>query len=118
MLPSKLLDLVDLIATCSHTIDTRLDFACASGSRSTERIPLQEYIQIQQELVSRANVVVKRFRLHEYESNSAMPVRYIGVDDDPAHRDLSIKDDAYEGFSKFMKKSKCSRISIGLQINP
>ncbi|KAH3840070.1 hypothetical protein DPMN_113512 [Dreissena polymorpha] len=108
MLPSKLLDLVDLIATCSHTIDTRLDFACASGSRSTERIPLQEYIPIKQELCAQNNVSVKRFRIYEWPAYAgvAMSVRDIGDVDDAIHDDLSVKDDAYERFAKRVDNQK------------
>ncbi|XP_052240952.1 uncharacterized protein LOC127851293 isoform X2 [Dreissena polymorpha] len=115
LLPSELRDLVDTLAACSHAIEINLECAFLDNQK---RIPLQKYIPIEQELVSRTNVVVKRFQIYVTESYSTMPVLYIGGVDDPAHRGLSMKHDAYERFAKLMKRFKCSRISIGLQINP
>ncbi|KAH3770443.1 hypothetical protein DPMN_171730, partial [Dreissena polymorpha] len=118
LLPSELRDLVGRLAACPHAIDIELEIGCASSIDPPERILLQEYILVQQELFSRPNVVVKKFRTYESESNSTMPVHYIGGVDNPAHCDLSIKDYAYDIFAKLMERFKYSRISIGLQINP
>ncbi|KAH3770715.1 hypothetical protein DPMN_172008 [Dreissena polymorpha] len=53
MLPSKLRELVYSLATCTHTIDSKLEFGCASSIDPPERIPVQEYIPFQQELAAR-----------------------------------------------------------------
>ncbi|KAH3770277.1 hypothetical protein DPMN_171561 [Dreissena polymorpha] len=118
LLPSELRDLVGRLAARPHAIDIELEIGCASSIDPPERILLQEYILVQQELVSRPNVVVKKFRTYESESNSTMPVHYIGGVDNPAHCDLSIEDYAYDIFAELMERFKYSRISIGLQINP
>ncbi|KAH3770475.1 hypothetical protein DPMN_171762 [Dreissena polymorpha] len=118
LLPSELRDLVGRLAACPYAIDIELEIGCASSIDPPKQILLQEYILVQQELVSRPNVFVKKFRTYESESNSTMPVHYIGGVDNPAHCDLSIKDYAYDIFAKLMERFKYSRISIGLQINP
>ncbi|KAH3776100.1 hypothetical protein DPMN_177514 [Dreissena polymorpha] len=70
LFPSKLRDLVDTISTCTHTIEIKLEFGCVSSSHHPERIPLQEYIPIKQELEARKNVEVKRFRIYEWTRKS------------------------------------------------
>ncbi|KAH3714824.1 hypothetical protein DPMN_057525 [Dreissena polymorpha] len=110
LIPSELRDLVGTLAACSHAIESNLQFGCASSDKHQNRIPLHEYIPMEKELVSRTNVVVKRFRIYESESNSAIPVRYIGSIVDPVRRYLSKKHDAYKRFAKCMRIFKCSRI--------
>ncbi|KAH3770608.1 hypothetical protein DPMN_171897 [Dreissena polymorpha] len=59
MLPSKLRELVYSLATCTHTIDSKLEFGCASSVDPPELIPIKEYIPIQQELAARKKCYIK-----------------------------------------------------------
>ncbi|KAH3770664.1 hypothetical protein DPMN_171956 [Dreissena polymorpha] len=118
MLPSKLRELVYSLATCTHTIDSKLEFGCASSVDPPERIPVQEYIPFQQELAARKNVTVKRFRIYELPDSAgcAMSVPYIGDVDDVAS-DILI-DDVHKRFAKYMDHHKINRISMRIQIIP
>ncbi|KAH3771056.1 hypothetical protein DPMN_172356 [Dreissena polymorpha] len=118
MLPSKLRELVYSLATCTHTIDSKLEFGCASSVDPSEQIPIKEYIPIQQELAARKNVTVKRFRIYEWldSAGCAMSVPDIGDVDDVASDIL--KDDVYKRFAKYMDLYKMNRISMRIQIIP
>ncbi|KAH3770572.1 hypothetical protein DPMN_171861 [Dreissena polymorpha] len=118
MLPSELRELVDSLATCTHTIESRLEFGCASSVDPPEGIPIQEYIPVQQELAARKNDAVKRFRIYEWPDSAgyAMSVRDIGDVDDAASDIL--EDDVYKRFAKYIDRYKINRISILIEISP
>ncbi|KAH3776094.1 hypothetical protein DPMN_177507 [Dreissena polymorpha] len=129
LIPSKLRDLVEKLAACTHTIEFKLNFVCAAGVYPTEHVPLQEYSLIQQELRARKNIAVKRFRMYEricksntyegfYNAESSTYERDAGGVTDDDHDDHSVNDDAYESFSKWMTDRNVNRISIRLQICP
>ncbi|KAH3770557.1 uncharacterized protein LOC127845918 [Dreissena polymorpha] len=118
MLPSELRELVDSLATCTHTIESKLEFGCASSIDPPERIPVQEYIPFQQELAARKNVAMKRFRIYELPDSAgyAMSVRDIGDVDDAASDFL--EDDVYKTFAKYIEYYMINRISILIEISP
>ncbi|KAH3771104.1 hypothetical protein DPMN_172406 [Dreissena polymorpha] len=118
MLPSELRKLVDSLATCTHTIESKLEFGCASSVDSLEGIPIQEYISVQQELAARKNNVVKRFRIYEWPDSAGyvMSVRDIGDVVDAASDIL--EDDVYKRFAKYIDRYKINRISILIEISP
>ncbi|KAH3771013.1 hypothetical protein DPMN_172313 [Dreissena polymorpha] len=118
MLPSELRELVDSLATCTHTIESKLEFGCASSVDPPEWIPIQEYIPVQQELAARKNDAVKRFRIYEWPDSAgyAMSVRDIGDVDDAASDIL--EDDVYKRFAKYIDRYKINRISILIEISP
>ncbi|KAH3770582.1 hypothetical protein DPMN_171871 [Dreissena polymorpha] len=117
MLPSELRKLVDSLATCTHTIESKLEFGCASSVDPPEGIPIQEYIPVQQELAARKNNAVKRFRIYEWPDSAgyAMSVRDIGDVDDAASDIL--EDDVYKRFAKYIDRYKINRISILIEIS-
>ncbi|KAH3771046.1 hypothetical protein DPMN_172346 [Dreissena polymorpha] len=117
MLPSKVRELVYSLATCTHTIDSKLEFGCASSVDPPELIPIKEYIPIQQELAARKNVTVKRFRIYEWldSAGRAMSVRDIG-DVDDADSDI-LEDDVYKRFAKYIDRYIINRISILIEIS-
>ncbi|KAH3770951.1 hypothetical protein DPMN_172251 [Dreissena polymorpha] len=117
MLPSKVRELVDSLAIYTHSIGIKLEFGCASSIDPPERIPVQEYITIQQELAARKNVAMKRFRIYEWPDSAgyAMSVRDIG-DVDDADSDI-LEDDVYKRFAKYIDRYKINRISILIEIS-
>ncbi|KAH3770511.1 hypothetical protein DPMN_171798 [Dreissena polymorpha] len=118
MLPSELRELVDSLATCTHTIESKLEFGCARSIDHPEGIPIQEYIPVQQELAAWKNDAVKRFRIYEWPDSAghAMSVRDIGDVDDAASDIL--EDDVYKRFAKYIDRYKINRISILIEISP
>ncbi|KAH3692291.1 hypothetical protein DPMN_194741 [Dreissena polymorpha] len=124
LLPSKLHDLVDTLAACTHTIEIKVEFGCACDINPKNNIPMDKYIPIQQELGSRKNVLIKRFRVHEWKRKSntdkylAMSVRDIGGVNDEAHNDTDVKDDAYQRFFIRVRFDRNNIISIRLQVIP
>ncbi|XP_052221929.1 uncharacterized protein LOC127838309 isoform X2 [Dreissena polymorpha] len=128
LLPYEVRKLVGTLSARYRTVETNLEFGCASSDASTfERIPLNEYISIQQELETQKHLLVKRFRIldrlcktdmFDYDVASACSVRGVGeVDDDTQDAD-SVQEAASERFVSGMSNETINRISIRLQITP
>ncbi|KAH3798868.1 hypothetical protein DPMN_152471 [Dreissena polymorpha] len=132
LLPSELRELVDALSACTQTIESNLDFCCASMDDSTlKRIPPEEYIVVKKELEMRKNVAVKRFRIydricktyrydhdHDDDATSHWSVRDMcGVHDDNPDDD-TVKDEAYKRFVRAISNEIINRISMRLLITP
>ncbi|KAH3880985.1 hypothetical protein DPMN_004908 [Dreissena polymorpha] len=64
LLPSELHELVGTLSACTRTVESRLEFGCASfNDARVKSIPSEEYISIQQELGTLNTVAVKRFQI-------------------------------------------------------
>ncbi|KAH3851422.1 uncharacterized protein LOC127874736 [Dreissena polymorpha] len=103
--PSKLSALLNPLLECTRTIEIKLDF----GWTSYDGSQLQEYIQIQQELGTRKNVIVRRFQIYDL-------ARDIGCVDGDV--DLCFNDNLYTTFAERMDVCKTHRISMRLKICP
>ncbi|KAH3710906.1 hypothetical protein DPMN_070404 [Dreissena polymorpha] len=103
LLPSELHELVGTLSACTRTVESKLEFGCASfNDFRVKSIPPEEYISIQQELGTLNHVAVKRFRiLHricEYDAASPWSVRGIGGVQDDNTDDDNVNDVAYKRF--------------------
>ncbi|KAH3780556.1 hypothetical protein DPMN_158373 [Dreissena polymorpha] len=63
LLPSEVLELVDTLPTRTQRIESNLKLCCSLEFLTIENIPLEEYTAIQQELETRKNVTVERFKI-------------------------------------------------------
>ncbi|XP_052221620.1 uncharacterized protein LOC127838087 isoform X4 [Dreissena polymorpha] len=130
LLPSELRDLVDALSACTQTIESNLDFCCASLDDSTfKRIPPEEYIVVKKELEMRKNVEVKRFQIldrtiqtdvyvDDDDAASDWSVRDIGGVHDGTKYDDNVKDVSYKEFDCRMSREIITRISMRLLITP
>ncbi|KAH3873606.1 hypothetical protein DPMN_036844 [Dreissena polymorpha] len=136
LLPSELRELVDTLSACTQTIESNLDFCCASLDGTTfKRIPPEEYIVVKKELEMLKNVEVKRFKILDrtrqsdvydvYDDDDAASdwsVRGIGGVHDDTEDDDNVKDFAYKKFVRRMCSHMCktiiNRISMRLLITP
>ncbi|XP_052267291.1 uncharacterized protein LOC127869057 isoform X2 [Dreissena polymorpha] len=130
LLPYKLRELVDTLSACTQTIESNLDFCCASLDDTTltfKRIPPEEYIVVKKELEMLKNVEVKRFQIldrtrqtnvyDDDDTASDWSVRGIGgVHDDT--EDDNVNDVAYKNFVRGMSNTIINRISMRLLITP
>ncbi|XP_052223303.1 uncharacterized protein LOC127839143 [Dreissena polymorpha] len=127
-LPSELRELVDTLSGCTQTVESKLEFGCASfDDCRLKRIPSDEYIVIQQELETLKNVAVKRFRIlyRKTKINGSDDVAEsawyerdaVGVDDD-YWEDDNIADNAYTCFVRKLDEGIINRISLRLLITP
>ncbi|XP_052225970.1 uncharacterized protein LOC127841290 isoform X3 [Dreissena polymorpha] len=64
-LPSKVLELVDTLPTCTHKVGSNLKLCCFLEILLVENIPLEKYTVIQQELQTRKNFTVERFQISD-----------------------------------------------------
>ncbi|XP_052225986.1 uncharacterized protein LOC127841300 isoform X2 [Dreissena polymorpha] len=62
-LPSKVLELVDTLPTCTQKVGSNLKLCCFLEILLVENIPLEKYTVIQQELQTRKNFTVERFQI-------------------------------------------------------
>ncbi|XP_052250621.1 uncharacterized protein LOC127857915 isoform X2 [Dreissena polymorpha] len=131
LLPSELHELVGTLSACTRTVESKLEFGCASfNDARVKSIPPEEYISIQQELGTLNHVAVKRFRiLHlrknnfcEYDATSPWSVRGIGGVQDDNTDDDNVNDVAYKSFVTATADSKyngiINRIAMRLLITP
>ncbi|KAH3780690.1 hypothetical protein DPMN_158509 [Dreissena polymorpha] len=65
LLPSKVLELVDTLLTCTQRIESNRKLCCSLEILIVDNIPLEEYTVIQQELQTRKNVTVERFQISD-----------------------------------------------------
>ncbi|KAH3780500.1 hypothetical protein DPMN_158316 [Dreissena polymorpha] len=63
LLPSKVLELVDTLPTCTQKVGSNLKLCCFLEILLVENIPLEKYTVIQQELQTRKNLTVERFQI-------------------------------------------------------
>ncbi|KAH3780654.1 hypothetical protein DPMN_158473 [Dreissena polymorpha] len=64
-LPSKVLELVDTLPTCTQKVGSNLKLRCSLEILIVKNIPLEEYTVIQQELQTRKNFTVERFKIYD-----------------------------------------------------
>ncbi|XP_052225974.1 uncharacterized protein LOC127841292 [Dreissena polymorpha] len=64
-LPSKVLELVDTLPTCTQKVGSNLKLCCFLEILLVENIPLEKYTVIQQELQTRKNFTVERFQISD-----------------------------------------------------
>ncbi|KAH3780518.1 hypothetical protein DPMN_158334 [Dreissena polymorpha] len=64
-LPSKVLELVDTLPTCTQKVGSNLILCCFLEILLVENIPLEKYTVIQQELQTRKNLTVERFQISD-----------------------------------------------------
>ncbi|KAH3780473.1 hypothetical protein DPMN_158288 [Dreissena polymorpha] len=62
-LPSKVLELVDTLPTCTQKVESNLKLCCSLKFLIVDNIPLEEYTAIKQELEMRKNVTVEGFQI-------------------------------------------------------
>ncbi|KAH3780714.1 hypothetical protein DPMN_158535 [Dreissena polymorpha] len=65
LLPSEVLQLVDTLPTCTQKVGSNLKLCCSLEFLTKGNIPLEEYTVIQQELETRRNVTVERFKISD-----------------------------------------------------
>ncbi|KAH3710733.1 hypothetical protein DPMN_070226 [Dreissena polymorpha] len=127
LLPSELHELVGTLSACTRTVESKLEFGCASfNDFRVKSIPPEEYISIQQELGTLNHVAVKRFRiLHricEYDAASPWSVRGIGGVQDDNTDDDNVNDVAYKSFvtatADPISHGIINRIAMRLLITP
>ncbi|KAH3853028.1 hypothetical protein DPMN_095551 [Dreissena polymorpha] len=130
LLPSELRELVAALSACTHTVESNLDFCCASWEYFTcKRIPPEEYIVVQHELEMLKKVAVKRFRILDRKRRqtdifdhddvaSHWSVRGISGVHDDKEGDDNVKDDAYKRFVGAISYEIINRISMRLLITP
>ncbi|KAH3710779.1 hypothetical protein DPMN_070274 [Dreissena polymorpha] len=131
LLPSELHELVGTLSACTRTVESKLEFGCASfNDARVKSIPPEEYISIQQELGTLNHVAVKRFRiLHrrknnfcEYDAASPWSVRGIGGVQDDNTDDDNVNDVAYKSFvtatADSISNGIINRIAMRLLITP
>ncbi|KAH3811686.1 uncharacterized protein LOC127833603 [Dreissena polymorpha] len=130
--PSELRTLAKTLSACDQKIEGKLEFGCSritSGyvfSHIFERIPVEEYMAIRQELVALKNVAVKRFKIFDRikpnmrtgDADSAWSVRGI-CDSDDDHEDYgNVEDDAHKKFIANINDIIINRISMRFAITP
>ncbi|KAH3710879.1 hypothetical protein DPMN_070375 [Dreissena polymorpha] len=132
LLPSELHEFVDTLSACTRTVESKLEFGCASfNDARVKPIPPEEYISIQQELGTLNHVALKRFRiLHrrsktnicEYNAASPWSVRGIGGVQDDNTDDDNVNDVAYKSFvtaiADSISNGIINRIAMRLLITP
>ncbi|KAH3805654.1 hypothetical protein DPMN_133959 [Dreissena polymorpha] len=128
LLPSELRELVGTLSACKQTVESKLEFGCASFEVfSFKRIPPEECIAIKQELDTLKNVAVKRFRILDRmrktntcydDAMSAWSVRDIGGVDDDNPADDNVEDKPFRTFVRYMDSEIMNRISMRLLIIP
>ncbi|KAH3780706.1 hypothetical protein DPMN_158527 [Dreissena polymorpha] len=65
LLPSKALELVDTLPTCTQKVGSNLKLRCSLEFLIVKNIPIEEYTAIQQELQTRKDVTVERFEISD-----------------------------------------------------
>ncbi|XP_052250714.1 uncharacterized protein LOC127857964 isoform X2 [Dreissena polymorpha] len=131
LLPSELHELVGTLSACTRTVESKLEFGCASfNDARVKSISPEEYISIQQELGTLNHVAVKRFRILyrrknnfcEYDAASPWSVRGIGGVQDDNTDDDNVNDVAYKSFvtatDDSISNGIINRIAMRLLITP
>ncbi|KAH3786716.1 hypothetical protein DPMN_164825 [Dreissena polymorpha] len=113
--PSKLDDLMNSMASCTHKVEIRLEFIWSNYKKYTS---LTDYNDIKQKLKKLKNVIVKRFRIYDNApgSDKWSHMRDIGVVNDDAYYYDSVDNREYNYF--LQNSSHDAICSMQLQILP